>query len=115
MKTLLVPTQSKTVSELLKKARTANVLLRSETGEQFVLVKVPSVQAFYVGGSDDFDEEVQQTRANKKLMRFLDKRGEQAQTEKLIPLAEVEKKLGLTQSRARSTRATNRRSPRPKR
>ena len=78
MKTVTVPARSKTLNDLLKKARHANVLLRSENGEQFVLAKVSSVQSFYVGDSDDFDEEIKLTRTNKKLMRFLDKRGEQA-------------------------------------
>jgi hypothetical protein len=95
MKTVTVPTQSKTLNALLKQARQTNVLLRSESGEQFVLAKVSSAQAFYVGDSDDFDEEIKLTRANKKLMKFLDQRGEQAKKGKLIPIGEVEKRLGL--------------------
>src|SRR5437762_1175685 len=95
MKTVTVPTQSKTLNALLKQARQTNVLLRSESGEQFVLAKVSSAQAFYVGESDDFDEEIKLTRANKKLMKFLDQGGEQAKKGKLIPLGEVEKRLGL--------------------
>ncbi len=95
MKTFTIPGRSKTLNDLLKHARTTNVLLRSENGEQFVLAKVSSAQSFYVGESDDFDEEIKLTRANKKLMRFLDQRGEQSKKGKLIPMAEVEKKLGL--------------------
>jgi len=95
MKTFTVPTRSKTLNDLLKQARSTNVLLRSENGEQFVLAKVSSAQSFYVGESDDFDEEIALTRANKKLMKFLDERGEQAKKGKLIPMAEVEKRLGL--------------------
>ena len=53
MKTVRVPIRSKILNDLLKKARDANVLLRSESGEQFVLAKVSSVQSFYVGDSDD--------------------------------------------------------------
>ncbi len=34
MKTVRVPVRSKTLNDLLKKARAANVLLRSESGEQ---------------------------------------------------------------------------------
>jgi hypothetical protein len=101
MKTLTVPTRSKTLNELLKKARSANVLLRSESGEQFVLAKVSSVQSFYVGESDNFDEEIKRTRANKKLMKFLDQRGEQAKKGRLIPMAEVEKRLGLRKRKRR--------------
>jgi hypothetical protein len=95
MKTVRVPVRSKTLNDLLKKARGANVLLRSESGEQFVLAKVSSVQSFYVGDSDDFDEEIKMTRANKKLMKFLDKRGQQSKKGGLIPIEELEKRLGL--------------------
>ncbi len=101
MKTMTVPARLKTLNELLKQARKANVLLRSESGEQFVLAKVSSAQSFYVGESDDFDEEIKATRANKKLMRFLDQRGEQAKKGKLIPMAEVEKRLGLKKRKRR--------------
>jgi hypothetical protein len=95
MNTVIVPRESKTLNDLLKKARNANVLLRSETGEQFVLAKVSSAQSFYVGYSDDFDEEVKLTRVNKKLMKFLDQRGEKTKKGNLIPMAEAEKSLGL--------------------
>ena len=56
---------------------------------------LPAPKSFYVGNSNKFDEEIKMTRANKKLMKFLDQRGEQAKKGKLIPMAEVEKKLGL--------------------
>ena len=101
MNTVTVPAKSKALNDLLKKARRANVILRSESGEQFVLAKVSSVQSFYVGDSDDFDEEIKTTRANKKLMKFLDKRGTQAKKEKLIPMSEVEKRLGLKKRNGR--------------
>jgi hypothetical protein len=101
MKTITISTESKTLNDLFKKARRANVLLRSESGEQFVLAKVSSAQSFYVGDSDDFDEEIKMTRANKKLMKFLDKRGEQAKRGKLIPISEVEKRLGLKKRNGR--------------
>ena len=68
---------------------------KNEQGEHFVLAKVSSVQSFYVGTSDDFDEEIKMTRANKNLMKFLDKRGEQPKKGELIPMKEVEKRLGL--------------------
>ncbi len=100
MNTVTISARSKSLNELLKKARLANVILRSENGEQFILAKVTSGQAFYVGDSEDFDEEIRATRANKKLMRFLDQRGEQAKKGKLIPIDEVEKKLGLRKRRA---------------
>ncbi len=68
---------------------------KNEQGEHFVLAKVSSVQSFYVGESENFDEEIKTTRANKKLMKFLDKRGASAKKRKLIPMSEVEKGLGL--------------------
>ncbi len=95
MNMITVPKSSKTLNDLLKKARRANVILRSESGEHFVLAKVSSVQSFYVGESEDFDEEIKTTRANKKLMKFLDKRGASAKKRKLISMSEVEKGLGL--------------------
>lgn len=95
MNTVTVTSRSKILNDLLEKARRANVVLRSESGEQFVLAKVSSAQAFYIGDSEDFDEEIRATRANEKLMKFLDKRGEQAKKGKLIPMTEVEKRLGL--------------------
>ncbi len=101
MNTVIVPESSKTLNELLKKARCTNVILRSASGEQFVLAKVSSVQSFYVGNSDDFEEEIKKTRANKKLMKFLDKRGAQAKKGKLIPMAEVEKRLELKKRNGR--------------
>jgi hypothetical protein len=54
-----------------------------------------SAQSFYVGESDDLEKEIMATRANKELMKFLDKRGEEAKIGKLIPISEVEKKLGF--------------------
>ena len=101
MNTITVSKNSKTLNDLLKKARRANVILRSESGEQFVLAKVSSAQSFYVGDSDDFEEEVKATRSNKKLMKFLDKRGAEAKRGKLIPMAEVERRLGLKKRNGR--------------
>src|SRR5438034_4193316 len=85
-----------------RRRATLMLLLRSESGEQFVLAKVSSVQSFYVGDSDDFDEEIKMTRANKNLMKFLDKRGEQAKKGDLIPMKEVEKRLGLKKRNRRT-------------
>ena len=104
MKTITISKESKTLNDLLNKARRANVILRSESGEQFVLAKVSSAQSFYVGESDDFEEEIKATRANKKLMKFLDKRGGEAKKGKLIPMAEVEKRLGLKKRNGRNKR-----------
>ena len=48
MNTVTVPAKSKALNDLLKKARRANVILRSENGEQFVLAKVSSIQSFLI-------------------------------------------------------------------
>ena len=60
-----------------------------------------ALEDFYVGASADFDAEIKLTRGNKKLMRFLDKRGAQAKRGELIPMAEVEKRLGLKKRKKR--------------
>ncbi|MBI4787496.1 MAG: hypothetical protein HY782_10670 [Chloroflexi bacterium] len=62
-------------------------------------ISLTSAQSFYVGDSADFEEEIKTTRANKKLMRFLEKRCEHAKKQKLIPIEEVEKRLGLRHNR----------------
>ncbi len=92
---------SKSVNELLKKARRANLLARSESGEQFIIAKISSAHSFHVGDSEDFEEEIKTTRANKKLMKFLDERGREAKKGKLISMAQVEKELGLKKRRSK--------------
>ncbi len=95
MKPIIVSPQSKTLNDLLKKARRRDVLLESTDGEQFVLARVTDLQAFTVGDSDDFAEEVAATRQNKRLMKFLDKRGAESKGQKRVPVAEVRRRLGL--------------------
>ena len=95
MKTIAVSTRSKEINGLLKKARNANLLLRSVEGEQYVLAKISGIEAFYVGNDRDFAEEIKKTRANKKMMKFLDKRAARAKKQRGIPLEEVEAQLGL--------------------
>lgn len=96
MKTVTVSTRSKTLNNLLEQARATNVLVRSATGEQFILARISDAQAFYVGSSNDFGDEVKATRANKKLMKFLDARGAKAKDNKRASLADVRKELGLS-------------------
>jgi predicted transcriptional regulator len=74
MKPITVSPQSKTLNDLLKKARRRDVLLESADGEQFVLARVTDLRSFVVGDSDDFAGEVTATRHNKRLMKFLDER-----------------------------------------
>ncbi len=96
MKAITVSPQSKTLNDLLKKARRRDVILQSADGEHFVLTRVTNLQAFYVGASDDFAEEVTRTRKNKRLMKFLDERAAKSKGQKRIPLAEVRRRLGLS-------------------
>ena len=95
MKPITVSPQSKTLNDLLKKARRRDVLLESADGEQFVLARVTDLQAFTVGDSDDFAEEVAVTRRNKRLMKFLDERAAESKGQKRIPIPEIKRRLGL--------------------
>ena len=95
MNTIVISSQSKALNNLLKKARRRNVMLESSDGEHFVLARVTNLQAFEVGISDDFDEEIKMTRRNKRLMKFLDQRAAQAKGTKRRPIAEVRRRLGV--------------------
>lgn len=88
-----ITTRSKALNDLLKQARTSNVLVRSSDGEQFILARISDVQAFYVGDSTDFAEEIKTTRANKKLMKFLDERRTKAKNGKRTSLATIRKEI----------------------
>jgi hypothetical protein len=81
MKTVNIPTQAKTVTALLKKAQRGGIILRSPEGQEFILAEI-----------DDFNREVDLTRKNKALMKFLDARGKQTKTVKAV---DVQKQLGL--------------------
>jgi hypothetical protein len=96
MKVHTISVKSKTLSDLLKKAHRKDLFLQSPDGEQFVLARVTDLQAFYIGSSDDVDREIEMTRKNKRLMRFLDERGAASQTGKGKSLAEVRRRLGLS-------------------
>ena len=95
MKAITVSPQSKILNELMKKARRRSLILKSADGEHFVLARVTNLQGFYVGASDNFENEVQTTRKNKRLMKFLDERATKARGQKGVPIAEVRKQLGL--------------------
>jgi hypothetical protein len=81
MKTITVSRRAKGIIALLKQAREENLIVRSPDGSEFILAEI-----------DDFDQEIQLTRQNKKLMEFLDFRAKQTET---IPLEEVKRQLGL--------------------
>jgi hypothetical protein len=81
MKTVSIPQQSTDVHPLLAQARHEDILLSAADGSEFILSAV-----------DDFDHEIARTRKNKKLMAFLDERGQQDET---VPLNAVKQQLGL--------------------
>jgi hypothetical protein len=95
MKTIRVSPRSKKLNELLKIAQRRDLILQSKDGAQYVLARVTNMEAFYVGRSDDFDEEIAMTRKNKRLMKFLSERAAKAKSQKGIPLETVRKELGL--------------------
>lgn len=95
MKIITVSGRSKILNELLKMAHRTDLILQSADGTKFVLARVRDSLAFYVGDGDDFDTEIAATRKNRKLMKFLDRRGAKGKTRTGTPLAEVKRQLGL--------------------
>ena len=81
MKTVNISTKAKTINSLLKRARRGALILRSPEGQEFVLAEI-----------DDFNREIELTRENKSLMKFLDARGKQTET---VKASEMKKQLGL--------------------
>ena len=79
--------------ELLTKAREEEIILQTQDGEQFVLGLLEGWEAFDVGDSGDFEEEVKATAENKELAEYLAARRSKG---KRIPLADVKEKLGLS-------------------
>ncbi len=106
MKTVIISQHADVLNHLLQQARQQQLILQAADGEQFLLARIADVQpgvvadhvevqAFVVGTSDDFDEEIAQTRQNVALMDFLDERGAQAKAGSGIPIEEVRQRLGL--------------------
>ncbi len=85
MKPISVPSQSKTLNDLLRKARHKTVVLESTDGRRFVLAPLEGWEAFEIGADDDI------TR-NKRLIKHLATRRSGG---KRIPLSEVKARLGL--------------------
>jgi len=69
MKTVCVSPRSRALSELLRRARRANLVLRTPDGVEFVLAELAG-----------FSREIELTRGNRRLMTFLDQRGRQTRT-----------------------------------
>ena len=82
MKTIAVSKRAKGINDLLKQALRENIIVRSPDGTEFILAEI-----------DDFNREIELTRQNKKLMKFLEQRAKQTKT---IPLEEVKTQLGLS-------------------
>ncbi len=92
MKTIIVSSRSKTLHALLKQARRNGLILQSPEGERFVLTPIGDWQAFHVGDSQDFAEEVKATSQNRELIKFLAARRTRG---KRIPIEKVRERLGL--------------------
>jgi hypothetical protein len=91
MKTVIVSSRSKTLHALLKQARKRGLILQSPEGEHFVLAPIGDWQAFEVGDSEDFAEEVKATSRNKELIKFLAERRTRG---KCISIEKVRGRLG---------------------
>jgi PHD/YefM family antitoxin component YafN of YafNO toxin-antitoxin module len=83
VRTIPVPARSRTLNELLKKARRKSLILESTDGHRFVLASLEEWEGFEVG------EEITQ---NKNLMKHLSERRSDGKT---IHLDEVKAELGL--------------------
>ena len=81
MRTIAISRRARSVNALLRRARRGNVILRSPEGGEFILAEI-----------DDFNREIDLTRQNRALMRFLDARARQSQT---VSLEETRTILGL--------------------
>ena len=73
--------RARALKALLKRAEAGGLILRSPDGREFVLAEI-----------DDFNRQIELTRKNKRLMKFLDKRARQPGT---FGLDEVRTNLGL--------------------
>lgn len=81
MKVIKVSRRAKAVTDLLKQAQKEGLIVQSPDGDEFIIAEI-----------DDFHREIELVRQNKKLMRFLDKRGRQTRT---FSLAEAKTQLSL--------------------
>ncbi len=81
MKTISVPKDEKEINELLRQARRDNIILCSPDGAEFILAEI-----------DDFKREIELTRQNVCLMKFLMQR---AKLTKTISLRDAKEQLGL--------------------
>jgi hypothetical protein len=103
MKPHIIPPDSRLLNELLRQARHHALILETPGGQRFLLANITGVeipdtlmqgQAFEVGDSDDFDEEITRTRQNADLMRFLDERAAQVRPGHHPTLEELRQRSG---------------------
>ena len=81
MKTIDVSRRAQALNKVLRQARQENLILRTADGTEFVVAEI-----------DDFDRELELTRENKELMKFLTAR---ERDPRRIPLDQVKRRLGL--------------------
>jgi len=94
MKTISVSPRSKVLREILRLAQATDVIVQSSDGAQFFLTRITNTDTFYIGeDGDDFGAEIAATRKNRRLMKFLDERGEKAKGRKGMPITEVRQQL----------------------
>ncbi len=92
MRVVTVPPGEKFLFDLLAKAREEETIIQTQDGEHFALWSLEDWEAFDVGDSNGFGEEVKATAENKELAEYLAARRSKR---KHIPLADVKEKLGL--------------------
>ena len=93
MKTINISGRSKAVNDLLKLARQGDLILESGDGSRYFVTRIKNAQSFQIDyAGDDFEEEIEATRKNKELMKFLDERGKHMPG-KGIPLKKIKEEL----------------------
>lgn len=81
MKTIEVRGKIPSVNDILKLASEENIILTLPDGHEFLLAEI-----------DNFDREIELTRENQELMKFLDER---SKNPRVFSLDEVREQLGL--------------------
>jgi hypothetical protein len=92
MKTISVSSRSKSIQDLLKKARKSGVIIESPAGKRYVLAPLGNWQAYEIGENDDFAQEVEATSRNAKLIKDM---ASQRAPGPRTSLKDVKKQLGL--------------------
>lgn len=69
MRTIELLDEPPSINEVLKLAGKEDIILRSLDGQEFVLAEI-----------DDFNREIELTRQNQRLMKFLEERSKETKT-----------------------------------